>query len=207
MLKRRKLITAFGMTVLTATGTLSVAPVQAQELFNEGVDYQRLPSPVPTSSGDKIEVVEIFWYGCPHCFRLEPAAERWLANKPENVEFVRVPGVGGRWSLGAAAYYVAQNLDVVDKVHQAMFDALHVKRQEMSTIEHVAAFFAEHGIDGAKFDKSLNSFEVKTNMQRAQKLMRNYQITGVPALIVNGKYKTSSFDVVDFLVRKESDSS
>ena len=92
-------------------------------------------------------------------------------------------------------------------MHTAIFDAIHVEKRPLNTLDQMAALFADHGVDREAFDKALNSFEVKTNMQRAKQLMQRYRITGVPALIVNGQYKTNSFDVVDFLIRKESGSS
>ena len=98
--------------------------------FQEGVHYDRLAEPVPTSTSDKIEVVEVFWYGCPHCFRLEPKVERWLKTKPDNVEFVRIPAVfGRRWEAGAWAFYIAQKLAILDKINQSFFDAIHVHKR------------------------------------------------------------------------------
>ena len=98
--------------------------------FQEGSHYQRLPTPVPTSVEGKVEVVEIFWYGCPHCFRLEPVVDQWLEHKPDNVEFVRIPAVlGPSWELGARAFYVAESLDILDKIHAPLFDAIHVQKK------------------------------------------------------------------------------
>lgn len=204
-MKRREFVAAAAVS-LSATGL--ARQIGAQELYKEGAHYERLPEKVATtSSGDNIEVVEVFWYGCPHCFNLEPRMEAWLERKPDNVDFVRIPGVGGRWTLGAAAYYVAEKLGILEQTHQAMFDAIHVQRRQIANPDQLAAFFAEHGVERAEFDKALNSFDVKTNIQRAQELMRRYRITGVPALIVDGEFKTGSLDVVDYLVRQKSGSS
>ena len=187
---------------------LPVTVANAQERFVEGTHYESLPNPVPTSSGDKIEVVEVFWYGCPHCFKLEPQVESWLKRKPDNVEFVRIPAVLGRkWAAGAQAYYTAVKLDMIEELHQTIFDAIHVHNKPMNTIDDIAAFFVEHGVDQAKFEKALKSFEVQTNLRKSQELIRRYRLTGVPALIVNGRYRTNNFQVVDFLVDKESGSS
>jgi thiol:disulfide interchange protein DsbA len=182
--------------------------VNAQELYKEGVHYELLPEPVATSTDDKIEVVELFWYGCPHCFKLEPQVESWLKNKPENVEFVRIPAVLGRhWEIGARAYYTAEELGILEQTHQAMFDAIHVQNRPMADEQQLAEFFAEHGVDQAAFEKAFKSFNVQAKFSRAQELVRRYRIRGVPSLIVNGKYKASSFDVVDYLISKENDSS
>jgi thiol:disulfide interchange protein DsbA len=187
---------------------LPLAAVNAQELYKEGVDYERLPEAVATGTKDKIEVVEVFWYGCPHCFNLEPAVQSWLQNKPDNVEFLRVPAALGRnWELGARAYYTAEELGVLDKTHQALFDAIHVHNRPMNTEADLAGFFAERGVSQADFEKAFNSFNVKTKFSRAQELIRRYGIRGVPALIVNGKYKTNNFDVVNYLVDKENGAS
>ena len=94
--------------------------------YNEGEHYEAITPAQPTSSKDQVEVVEMFWYGCPHCFRLEPFVDRWLKKKPANVKFVRMPGVfRPSWEIHARAYYTAEILGVVDKVHRPMFDAIH----------------------------------------------------------------------------------
>ena len=201
MSRRNILVALLGLLLPFAIAT-------AQERFVDGTHYESLAEPVPTSSGDKIEVVEIFWYGCPHCFKLEPQVESWLQRKPDNVEFVRIPAVLGRkWAAGAQAYYTAVKLGMAEELHQAMFDAIHVRNKPMNTIDEVAAFFNEHGVDKAKFEKALKSFEVQTNLRKSQELIRRYRITGVPALIVNGRYRTNNFQVVDFLIDKENGSS
>ena len=181
--------------------------------FQEGTHYQRLPTPVPTSTEGKVEVVEIFWYGCPHCFHLEPVVDRWLEHKPDNVEFVRIPAIlGPSWELGAKAFYVAESLGILNKTHTSLFDAIHVQKKPMRTVDDLAAFFAEHGVDRATFDKSFNSFDLETRLRRSQDLVRRYRVDGVPMVIVNGKYVTTGtmagssagmFEVVDYLVAQE----
>ena len=182
--------------------------------FEEGTDYQRLATPVTTSTEDKIEVAEVFWYGCPHCFRLEPKIEEWLETKPAYVEFVRVPAALGRsWEIDAKAFYVASILGILDKMHQPLFDAIHVQGQRLNTPEKMAEFFAKHGVDKETFDKVFNSFELETNFRRSQNLVRQYGITGVPAMIVNGKYLTNGsmagseerlFEVINYLIKLEA---
>lgn len=181
--------------------------------FQEGTHYRRLDTPVPTASSDKIEVLEIFWYGCPHCFSLEPAAEQWLKNKPENVEFVRLPAIlGSSWEIGARAFYVAEKLGVLEKIHGPLFNAIHVDKQRIQNKEQLAEFFAKHGVDQTAFEQAYNSFEVETNLRKSQQLVQRYRVDGVPMVVINGKYVTNGsmagspaaiFQVVDQLIAEE----
>ncbi len=175
--------------------------------FQEGKDYARLPTPVPPATPDKVEVVEMFWYGCPHCQDLEPVAQEWLKRKPENVVFIRIPvAFGANWEPGARAYYAAEALGVLDKLHQSLFDAFH-QRRKLNTEDELAAFFAEHGIDQDAFRKAYRSFQTETQLRRGNQLAQRYGVKGVPAVIVNGKYDVRSpriFEVVDFLIAQET---
>ncbi len=183
--------------------------------FEEGVQYQTLDSPQPTSSGDKIEVVELFWYGCPHCYHLEPELNAWLKKQPDDVALVRVPAVlGPSWELLARAYYTAQLLGVLDKIHEPLFDHIHKEHKAIRSVADLKAFFEQQGVSGADFDKTYNSFAVVTRTGRAREAHRLYGVSGVPTLIVNGKYRTSAslaggneqmLEVVDFLIDKERD--
>jgi thiol:disulfide interchange protein DsbA len=183
------------------------------EAFQEGKDYLRLASPVPTATPNKVEVLELFWYGCPHCYSLESEVNRWLSRKPQNVEFVRLPAVLGRhWELGARTYFTAETLGVLDKVHEPFFRAIHERRRTFANKEQLAGFFAEQGVDEKAFLEAFDSFAVETKLRRSQELVRRYRVDGVPAVIINGKYiiTTSSagsaakvFEIVDFLVGKE----
>lgn len=175
-------------------------------LFQEGKDYVRVSTPVPPATPGKVEVVEMFWYGCPHCYDLEPVTEEWLKRKPENVVFMRVPvAFGATWEPGARAYYAAEALGVLDKLHPALFDAFH-KRRKLSTEDELATFFAEHGVDQEAFRKAYKSFQTETQLRRGNQLAQRYGLKGVPAVIVNGKYDIRSprmFEVVDFLIARE----
>jgi thiol:disulfide interchange protein DsbA len=182
--------------------------------YNAGEHYEIISPAQPTNSKDKIEVVELFWYGCPHCFRLEPFVERWLKKKPANVKFVRMPGVfRAEWEIHARAYYTAEILGVVDKVHRPMFDAIHEMKQRMNTESSILALFKKHGVPEKDFKRVFRSFAVETKMRRAKDMGTRYQARGVPALIVNGKYRTSGhaagsnskvFKVVNQLIKMES---
>jgi thiol:disulfide interchange protein DsbA len=181
--------------------------------YQEGKEYVLLTTQQPTSTGDKIEVVELFWYGCPHCSELEPQVQAWLKRKPEDVELVRMPAiVSPRWELLAQAYYTAELLDVTDKIHPALFEAIHKKHMKINDEAALQAFFVDQGVSADDFKKTFNSFAVAVKMNNARQMTRRYKITGVPTIIVNGKYSTGAslagsnqavFEVVDYLVEQE----
>jgi thiol:disulfide interchange protein DsbA len=182
--------------------------------YDEGVEYKRLAAPVPTADANKIEVVELFWYGCPHCYRLEPHLKKWLKNKPENVTFIRVPAVFRPiWAFHAKVYYTAEVLGVLDKVHDPMFEAMHIQRRKMASVAEVKALFAQHGVTAEQFDNAFNSFAVDAKVRRATDLTQRYGLEGVPALVINGQYLTDGvmahghdgmLQVTDYLISKES---
>jgi len=199
------LLTLFIVLVLPGT-------VLAQE-YQEGKEYLSLSPPQPTSTGDKIEVVELFWYGCPHCYDLEPQVQAWLERKPEDVELVRMPAiVGPRWELLAQAYFTAELLGISDRIHPVLFKAIHEKNMKINDEASLQAFFVDQGVSAEDFKKTFNSFAVAVKMNNARQMTRRYKITGVPTVIVNGKYSTGAkqagsnqgvFEVVDYLVEKE----
>ncbi len=155
-------------------------------------EYVVLDPPRPTDSPGKVEVIEFFWYGCPHCYRFDPYVAAWLKTKPDNVVFKRQPVVfGKRWAPHARAYFAAEVLGVVDKIHQDFFDAMHVKKNPLNTEEELADFFAAHGVDKETFKKAYNSFAVDMKMRQANEIAGSYGIDGVPAIAVNGKYKVT----------------
>lgn len=176
--------------------------------------YETLSSPQPTQHPDKVEVIEFFWYGCPHCYSFEPELSKWLKTLPKNVEFIRQPAVFNEtWGKHAKAYFVAEALGVVDKVHADLFDAIQNKKEKLETKEELAAFFTAHGVDPAQFHETFNSFAIDAKMRQAPAIAARYGITGVPTVIINGKYVTSGplagshekmLDVMDGLIKKES---
>ncbi len=200
------IVIAFFMSLLALN-------VTAQE-FDEGIEYIPINPPVATRSGDKVEVVELFWYGCPHCFHFEPSWEKWIAGKPDNVAVVRVPAIfRDSWIPGARAFYTAQFLGVLDKTHKAIFEAIHVKKQKFRNAGDFAKIFAKFGVAEKDFLDTYNSFAVDAKVRRAKDLTGRYQIDGVPTLVVNGKFRTTGsianghdgmLKVLDYLVRKES---
>ena len=181
--------------------------------FEEGVQYKAIENAQPTASDDGIEVLELFWYGCPHCYYLESDLEIWLKNKPDDVNFVRVPAIlGPSWELYARAYYTSELLGVTDKVHKPMFERIHKEKKPIRNVEQLKEIFMAQGVSAQDFDNTYKSFAVITKTNRARQAASMYGIKGVPALVVNGKYRTSAteaggnkemLDVVDFLVEQE----
>jgi thiol:disulfide interchange protein DsbA len=208
-------LTFFPAIIATAAALLlllSGAP--ATRAADEGIDYRTIEEPQRAEPGDDVEVLELFWYGCPHCYYLEQPLKKWLSNKPDNVTFRRIPAAASpRWVPHAKAYYAAEQLGALDKLHEPLFQALHDRRQKIFTDEQLIAFAAEQGIDEDEFRAAYNSFPVDMQVRKAAELVRRYRIDGVPAIVVNGKYLTSAtqtgsnarmFEVIDALVAKES---
>jgi thiol:disulfide interchange protein DsbA len=176
--------------------------------------YETLSPAQPTQNQDKIEIIEFFWYGCPHCYSFEPDLTEWLKTAPKNVEFIRQPAIfSSLWEKHAKAYIVAEALGVVDKVHVAFFDAIQIKKQKLSSEDQLAKFFVAHGVDETEFRNTFNSFLVDAKLRQAKEMAPRYGITGVPAVIINGKYKTNGplagshkkmIEVMNQLILKES---
>lgn len=182
--------------------------------FKEGVDYKKLKSPEPTSDSSKVEVIEVFWYGCPHCYRFQPYIQEWLKNKPDNVAYVRMPAIlRDDWSLHARAFYTAQTLGVLDKIHEPMFNAIHAEKRYLFSEDALMEFFAEFGVSNDDFRKTFHSFTVDSKVRRAKQMTQRYRIPGTPAVVINGKYLTgpgmakgfaNMIRVINYLVALES---
>ncbi|WP_100637999.1 thiol:disulfide interchange protein DsbA/DsbL [Marinobacter salexigens] len=181
--------------------------------WKEGTHYKKLDTPVRTDSGASIEVAEVFWYGCPHCYNFKPLAESWEAKAPDYVEYVRIPAALGRsWVPHAQAFYALEAMNSLDKVHDALFEALAGQRRPLNDGDSLADFVAGRGVDREEFLNNFNSFGVNARMQQAQSKIRGARITGTPSMLVNGKYTVSAsmagsleamLEVVDYLVEKE----
>jgi len=181
--------------------------------FDEGIEYKRVAEPQRLEPGDDVEVLELFWYGCPHCYQLEPAIERWLETKPEGVSFRRLPAAASsRWIPHAKAYFAAEQLGELEKLHEPLFKALHEQRRKIFNDQELIAFAAEQGIDEAAFRQAYQSFPVDMKVRQSADLVRRYQLSGVPAIVVNGTYSSGVteaggrdqlFELVNFLVAKE----
>lgn len=181
--------------------------------YEEGTHYVELDTPINTRMPDKIVVAEYFSYGCPHCYQFEPLINAWKSELPEDVVFERTPAVWNRdYQVFAQTYYTAKALDVLDVMHVPIFQAIHADRRRISDPESMARFFGEYGIDPVDFAKAFSSFGVRASVQQAEARGRAYRSTGVPALIVNGKYRIEGgmagsnaemLRVADFLIAKE----
>lgn len=176
-------------------GAPSTAPTSSQ--FKEGTNYVKLVPAQPTSvAPGKVEVVEVFWYGCGHCFALDPAIESWRGKgKPANVEFLRVPAMWNETTrMHARVFFTAELLGKLEALHTPIFREINVKGNPLNTVDKIAAFFRANGVSDDDFQKAFSSFAVENKLQRADFLNRRYRIESVPTLIVNGKYKTAVSD-------------
>lgn len=176
--------------------------------------YKEIKPAQPTRSGDKIEVLEVFFYGCIHCYNLEPFVKQWLVTKPDNVAFYRMPVVFREdYKPLAQAFYTAEKMGVLDKVHEQLFSAIHKERLQLFTEAPLKEFFVGQGINGDEFTRVYNSAEISTKVTQAEVMARRYMISSIPTVIVNGKYLTSPamaggqrelFTVIDQLVGMET---
>ncbi|MDM7322175.1 MAG: thiol:disulfide interchange protein DsbA/DsbL [Gammaproteobacteria bacterium] len=182
----------------------------------EMVHYEVIDPPVKVDAAPgEVVVQELFWYGCGHCYYFDPTLNAWLAKKPANVRFERVAvALNPGWVPLSKAYYALRQLGADERLHTALFDAVHKERRPLNTPEQIADFVASHGVDRESFLKAFNGFAVDAEVRKAQQLARQYGITGVPAMVVQGKYRTSGslagsnakmVEVVDALITKEAD--
>ena len=169
---------------------ISSTMLQAAD-YKEGVAYKKLATQL-TDTGDKIEVLEFFWYGCPHCYHFEPFIKAWKKTKPANVEFVRVPAVfRPDWEIQARTYYALSNMGVIEDIHGKIFDAIHKDKKKLNTKEQLTDFVVANGVNREKFEKEYASFAVDNMVRKGKKKQTAYKIQGVPSVAVNGKYLTS----------------
>jgi thiol:disulfide interchange protein DsbA len=200
-------------TLLVFSILFIFAGTACAETYEEGKHYQRVDQP-KTIDSDKIEVLEFFWYGCPHCYSFEPKLSEWKNKKPENVEFVRVPATfQPLWVLHARAYYALQMLGVGEDIHLKFFSEIHNKKNYMKTLDALTVFVQEHGVERSEFIDAMNSFTVENQVRKATKMVTDYKLNGVPAVAVNGKYLISasmagSYDnmikIMNYLIKKET---
>lgn len=160
-----------------------------------GEEFKQTPQAIPTDNPAKIEVLELFWYGCPHCYHLEAPLSAWVKKLPADVYFKRVPGIPRPdWAPMGKAYYTLEALNLVDKLHVPLFDAIHKQKTLNPTDEKAAIDWitAKSGLDRKKVADTFNSFSVNTKIMRAMQIFRASGATGVPGLLIDGKYLTSS---------------
>lgn len=206
------MIRSFGSVVFLAAALLVSGVANAQS-WQEGKHYRTLDNPVRTASDSGVEVAEVFWYGCPHCYNFKPLAEAWEEKAPEYVNYVRLPAaLGQSWEPHAYAFYALEAMGELDKVHDALFNALAGERRPLNSAEALADFVAEYGVDAQEFVDTYNSFGVRARVQQAQSKIRGARITGTPTMLVNGKYVVSAsmagshenvLQVVEYLAEQE----
>lgn len=197
---------AFGLSCTAEEGA-------AGKAYIEGTHYDVISPPVRAVSSDTIEVAEFFWYGCGHCYTFEPMLEQWKKTMPEDVSFRGIPAV---WrdvmALHARAYYTADALGLLDKLHPVIFQAMNVDGKQLASEAELAALFTANGVSEEDFNKAFNSFGVKSQVEQGISLGKAAKITGTPALMVNGKYhvggrkaggQTEMLEIVNFLIEKE----
>jgi thiol:disulfide interchange protein DsbA len=168
-----------------AAFALVLAPAAAQQQ----PAFVELNPPLPIDAKDRIEVVEFFWYECPHCYSLEPYLEAWIKRLPKDVEFRRVPATfNERWNLSARVFYALDAMGLIDKLHRPLMDAIHKNRLRITDEAQLTDWLQRQGVDVAKFSATLKSFAVEGRLKRAQGLVAGSKIDGVPALMINGRY-------------------
>ena len=156
------------------------------------IEY-RLIEQQPIASGDKIEVIDFFWYGCPHCFNMQPALEGWLKRKPADVALRRIPAIlRDAWAPHVRIFYTLEALGEVDRLHQQVYHGYHVEELHMSKPDVMAQWAVRHGIDRQKWLDAYNSNEVTQKVQQAKEFTQAYNVQGTPSLVVDGRYLTSS---------------
>ncbi len=210
-MQRRDVLTGVGSVAASAALLAPSWGLAQANAFKEGSDFVRLgqAAPVEAPTG-KVEVVEFFWYNCPHCNAFEPTLSNWVKKLPKEVAFRRVPiAFRDDFVPQQRLFYALEAMGLVDRLHAKVFAAVHVEKQNLSKTEAIIDWVAKQGVDKAKFVEQFNSFTVATKATRAKQLQNAYRVEGVPALGVAGRYYTDgdltknmerALQVVDFLV-------
>ena len=215
IMKRRE----FSSTLLAAGALAGSAALtlpgsaRAQGAPVEGTHYVRLSQPVPiTVPAGKIEVIEFFWYGCPHCNAFEPTLEPWVKRLPNDVMFRRAPvAFRPAYAVHQRIYYALESLGLLDNMHRKVFYAIHSDRMQLEQRDEISRFMTKNGVDAMKFMAAFDSFSVQTKSRQANDLAAAYKIDGVPAIGIQGRFYTSgslagtndkALAVTDFLIQR-----
>lgn len=200
---------AAGAAVLAA-GCASPDPSKVPD---EGFEYRAAERPWPTESGSRLEVVEFFWFGCPHCNAMEPVLKEWLKKQPPDVAFRKVHvGLAPNWKPHQQMYYALEALGKAEALNDAIFFALHAQMMELDKRDRIADFVARNGVDRQKFIEAFESPAVRAKMAKADEMAKAFKLDSVPGLAVNGKWLTAphmagnreqALRVVDYLLAKE----
>lgn len=171
-------------------GFTNISSVHAE--LTEGRDYAVLLNPQPTASGNNIEVLEFFWYGCPHCYKLHPLIQTWLKKKPNDVNFRYIPTIFRKsWIPGAKTFYTIEILGKINELHNKIYDAIHLEKIDLANEELLFNWVDKQGVDREKFISVYNSFSVVNKSSQSSQMSTKYGLDGVPSLVVNGKYLIS----------------
>ena len=200
------------LAFILAACTLAALPASAQPKYA----YSELKPALQVESDGKIEVLEFFWYGCIHCYNLEPMVEKWEKTLPKDVQFRRVPAVfNDRWAIDASIFYALEAMGLLEKLHRPLFDAIHKERLRTDVQKDFMEWLQKQGVDTKKFTETMKSFGVQSKMRRAAQMTALYKIDGTPAMAVHGRYTVSTdqgktqnglFETVNYLtdtVRKQ----
>ena len=192
-MKRREFSTlAASATAASALSLPFATGANAQAKFKEGKDYIKLAKPVtPDAPAGKVEVIEFFWYSCPHCNAFEPQFEAWAKSAPKNLQIRRVPvAFNNTFVPQQKIYFALESMGLIPEVHVKVFRAIHVERQRLNKDEEIFAWMDKNGVNLAKFKEAYNSFSVAGQVRKATQLQESYGVEGVPSLGVAGKYYT-----------------
>lgn len=185
-MNRRHLL-QFGFLALAAPLRLL-----AEETIEVGFDYRRLTTPLTVEVNDRPEVLEIFWYGCPHCQQLQAPLEEWRRRHDHAIRFRRLPAVlNERWAVHARTFYAAEAMGVAERIHIPLFDAIHHHRRPLYDEGSLAAFMGEQGVDPVRFRELFHAFGIEARVRQAEGIAKSLKLDGVPALLVGGEYLTS----------------
>jgi len=196
--------------ILLLLASLTVVSAFAGEKFEEDLHYFSVIPEQPGAEGDKVQVLEFFWYACPHCNSLEPHINEWLKNKPDYVVFDRVPAMfkSPKVVMHAKTYYALKLMGEADRLHAPLFDAIHNQHKKLQTQAEMETFLGGQDVDLDAYRKAMKSFAVQTQARRAAVLAERFDVRGVPAIVVDGKYRVGGLEgglmmeATDFLVDK-----
>ncbi len=192
---------------------LSQPQVEAQEPFTAGKDYAVIKEPVRTGNPNKVEVTEVFWYGCGHCNNFRPVFDQWKKQQSDDLLIRHSPAMWNKnMAVHARIFYTATALGKQEVMHKSIFDAMHKQKKKLLKTSEISALFAQYGVDKETFEKTFKSFGVNSMVQQSDSRARAYGITGTPELVINGKYRISAgmtgsqakmLEVAEFLIEKE----
>jgi thiol:disulfide interchange protein DsbA len=212
-MKRREFSSRLISLTAGASALVSATCALAQGEPVEGTSYVKLSQPIPMAAGGKIEVVEFFWYGCPHCSIFEPTLAAWQKKLPADVSFRRAPVVFREepFTTHQKLYYSLEAMDLVEAMQRKVFHAIQVDQAKLDKLPDILTFMAKNGVDTAKFSDAFNSFSVQTKARQAKQLAEAYRIDGVPTLGIHGRFYTSpslagspekALSVADYLIQR-----